>query len=135
MSKWGLISDYLPSVKQKIRNRNSIKTTHINNIQSIENDREIKTSFSSEEEESLGEFAGKKHFEVIEFSKNNGYSSQEGHFKIHGDDNKRAFKKKTKSTIRRIRIKNTLSFLLWLITFAIIVLLFGISSGVVCNLI
>ena len=134
MNKLDIVYRYLPSPKKTIQSRREIKAIHIENLQRLKNSVGIKTEFPSENEAVLGEFAGRKHFDIIAFVQDVGYRSDDKTVKIHGDDNVNEVKKRTKSVIWRIRIKNLVSFSIWLLILFGIVGVFGFTSGIISDI-
>lgn len=129
MGFWKLVTRFLPRFWEGVRVRNQIKAIHIENIRRLENEQPVKCNFDTIEESLLGEFASQKHFKTkarissVGSQKRNGYS-------IHKRSDRSEITNLSESTVRRIRMKNILSILFWVVFVLVFVLLLGIIISI-----
>jgi len=124
MGFWDTVERFLPEFWSGINERKRIKAIHMENIRKLEKDQPVKAEFESVEESLLGELASAKHFETKTTIQTVGSKKDDG-FSIHNQSEQGKIKKLSRSTIRRIRVKNFLSVLFWVGFILVIVALLG----------
>lgn len=123
MSKWNVIKRFIPRFWEARRKRNGVKSYHLYNLSKLETDQTIQADFQKLDESALGEFAAKSHFKMKSKLESVGYP-EDSEYVIHDPDDRRALRGLMRSTIWRIRIKNFLSIVFWII-FLIFLLAIG----------
>lgn len=124
MQIWKIVSRFIPEFWRGVRERNKIKSVHVENIRRLDNDQAIKGNFDSHNESLLGTFAAKKHFEVKSEICTSGYEKQDG-YQIHEQSQKDAIQKLSQSVVNRIKIINILTIVFWMVFSLIFILLCG----------
>lgn len=105
----------LPNLWEQYKNRRNVKLKHKHNLKKLSLSKTIDLSFNEDDVASLGEFAGDKHYEVVETVKKVGYESEDFLYKIHDETDREQIISMIKETIWRIRIKNSLTLVLWIV--------------------
>jgi hypothetical protein len=123
MSKWSVIKRFIPRFWEARRKRNEVKSYHIYNLSKLETDQTIQADFQELDESALGEFAARPHFKMKSKLESVGYP-EDSEYVIHDSDDRRALRGLMRSTIWRIRIKNIISIVFWII-FLIFLLAIG----------
>lgn len=134
MGFWQVVTRFLPQPWKGVRVRKQIKATHLENIRRLENEQTVKCDFDKLDESLLGEFASKKHFQTKSRIKSVG-SRKEAGFSVYNRSDREAIKGLSRSTIRRIRVKNVISIVFWIAFVFIIILLLGFAVSFPTNLI
>lgn len=124
MGFWNTVERFLPEFWNGINERKRIKAIHMENIRRLEKDQPIKAEFKSVEESLLGELASTTHFETKTTIQTVGSKKDNG-FSIHNRSEQEKIRELSLSTIRRIRVKNFLSVVFWVIFVLLIVALLG----------
>jgi hypothetical protein len=93
----------------------------------LKENEDIFLDFGENEEYTLGHWAGVKHSQTLESIKSEGIVQSDGSYRIPSNQNREQIKSHTESTIKRIRIKNVVSFVS-IILFSL--LLFATVSGI-----
>lgn len=111
-------SSFVPKTFSKVlgyfEERNKIKSRHIRNLRRLRNDSEVILDFSDLERYTLGSWAATKHDQVVDNIRTSGVLTEGDSYEIPERSDREEIEQLTQSAVRRIRIKNTVSFFWWL---------------------
>lgn len=131
MSTRELLSKFVPSIWQGYRERSRIKTKHLNNLNKLRKGEDVFADFEENKEYTLGHWAGSRHSQTIEEIRSEGTVQSDMSYRIPSDENRERIETLTESTIRRIRVKNVLSFVsILLFSLLLLAVVSGISAAV-----
>ena len=131
MSTRKLLSKFIPSVWQGYRERSRIKTKHLNNLNKLRKSEDLYADFEENQVYTLGHWAGTRHSQTLEEIRSEGTVQSDMSYRIPSDQSRDRIENLTESTVRRVRVKNVLSFVsILLFSLLLIAVVSGVSAAV-----
>lgn len=131
MSTKKLLSKFIPSIWQGYRERSRIKAKHLRNLNKLRKGEDVFADFGENEEYTLGHWAGTRHSQTLEEIRSEGTVQSDMSYRIPSDQSRERIEELTQSTIKRIRVKNVISFVsILLFSLLLLAVVSGIGAAV-----
>ena len=130
--KLQLIKDILVGPIQARRDRNQIKAKYKRSLYTLKSDRTVRRELLDDTTETfLGEWIRNKHIQATEIINKRAGDASEGYLEIYRESDAETLENLMSSVIWRIRIKNGISIVFWIIAVICILILLSLSYSTI----